>query len=251
MIEKKGKEIAEMILIKLEDLLKEYNLNISEVSDATGIARSTLTPLVNNPETVKGLKIETIDTLCDFFGISLDELLEFKQEKLKYFIQTYWYNDDFNKYTFLFGKKIGSKIRYSLLQINITGFSFDNRYDKGAMAIAETTFFTKEKTEEFLESVDDPPEFTSFPDKKIIESDTYKQPDKNIKIITKIIFDLIKDKIIQIELFKKASVAYFKILWEINQKHSKRKLEFIYDISTSEVSEYEDKIINPSELNRH
>ena len=53
MIEKKGKEIAEMILIKLEDLLKEYNLNISEVSDATGIARSTLTPLVNNPETVK------------------------------------------------------------------------------------------------------------------------------------------------------------------------------------------------------
>lgn len=63
---KKGKEIAEMILIKLEDLLKEYNLNISEVSDATGIARSTLTPLVNNPETVKGLKIETIDTLCDF-----------------------------------------------------------------------------------------------------------------------------------------------------------------------------------------
>ena len=75
MIEKKGKEIAEMILIKLEDLLKEYNLNISEVSDATGIARSTLTPLVNNPETVKGLKIETIDTLCDFFGISLDELL--------------------------------------------------------------------------------------------------------------------------------------------------------------------------------
>ena len=85
MIEKKGKEIAEMILIKLEDLLKEYNLNISEVSDATGIARSTLTPLVNNPETVKGLKIETIDTLCDFFGISLDELLEFKQEKSKYF----------------------------------------------------------------------------------------------------------------------------------------------------------------------
>ena len=41
-----------MIKIKLKQSMEDYGVTISELSEFTGIARSTLTPLANNPNTV-------------------------------------------------------------------------------------------------------------------------------------------------------------------------------------------------------
>lgn len=102
-----------MISIRLEKLLKKYDLNISELSESTGIARSTLTPLVKQPNEVQGLRIDTVNTLCEFFGVSIDELLNFTPEKKKYKIFSIWsINTDL-----LIGmqKQLGSKHRQTLL----------------------------------------------------------------------------------------------------------------------------------------
>lgn len=102
-----------MISISLEKLLKKYDLNISELSESTGIARSTLTPLVKQPDAVQGLRIDTVNTLCEFFGVSIDDLLKFTPEKNKYQIfNLWWTNTDL-----LIGmqKQLGSKYRQTLL----------------------------------------------------------------------------------------------------------------------------------------
>lgn len=79
-----------MIKIKLKEIMRHKGLSITEVSNDTGISRSTLTPLVNNPETVKGMKFETIDKLCSYFDIDLQDLLEFTHEELKNKVTNVW-----------------------------------------------------------------------------------------------------------------------------------------------------------------
>lgn len=102
-----------MISIKLEKLLNKYDLNISELSESTGIARSTLTPLVKRPDDIQGLRIDTVNTLCEFFGISIDDLLNFTPEKNKYKIFSLWSSNT----DLLIGmqKQLGSKHRQTLL----------------------------------------------------------------------------------------------------------------------------------------
>lgn len=65
-----------MIKIKLDKILESRELTISEVSKDTGIARSTITPIVNNPEEVKSIRFATLDKLCDYLNVPLNELIE-------------------------------------------------------------------------------------------------------------------------------------------------------------------------------
>lgn len=63
-----------MIRNRLSDLMGERMLKISQVSKDTGIARSTLTPLYYNQSEM--IKNDTINTLCKYLKISVDDFFE-------------------------------------------------------------------------------------------------------------------------------------------------------------------------------
>lgn len=64
-----------MINIKLDELLEEKNMTILQLSDETGISRSTLNTMVNG--NTKGIQFTTADTLCNYFKCDIGDLLEF------------------------------------------------------------------------------------------------------------------------------------------------------------------------------
>lgn len=108
-----------MIRIKLDKLLESHEMNISQLSEMSGLARSTITPLVNNPDEVKAIKIETINVLCDIFGIEISDLIEFVPENKKYSIVKTWSSDTKeNQYFILMKKMLGNSERYILLYLN-------------------------------------------------------------------------------------------------------------------------------------
>lgn len=73
-----------MIEIKLKEILEERNLTISELSRDTGIARSTLTPIVNTPEEVKSIRFSTLDTLCEYLNCHLKDIIDYQPNKEKF-----------------------------------------------------------------------------------------------------------------------------------------------------------------------
>lgn len=74
------KRCKKTILHRLKILLAERNLKISQVSNDTGLSRTTLTSLAqNNP---KGIQLETIDKLCQYF-VSIDKFFEFISFNIK------------------------------------------------------------------------------------------------------------------------------------------------------------------------
>lgn len=64
-----------MIRSNLAVLLAENNLKITKVAHDTGISRTTLTALAQN--SCKGIQLDTINTLCRYLNIDVDDLLEF------------------------------------------------------------------------------------------------------------------------------------------------------------------------------
>ncbi len=64
-----------MILCNLESLIADKKTSILEVSNDTGISRTTLTALKNN--SFQGIQLETINTLCKYFAIGIERLLIF------------------------------------------------------------------------------------------------------------------------------------------------------------------------------
>jgi putative transcriptional regulator len=63
-----------MIRCHFARLLGERKLKISDVARDTGINRGTLTRLYY--ETAERVELEVMDQLCDYFKISLPELLQ-------------------------------------------------------------------------------------------------------------------------------------------------------------------------------
>ena len=57
----------------------ENKLKISQVARDTGVNRGTLTRMYH--ETLVRIDLETIDTLCLYFGVSVGELLEYQAEE--------------------------------------------------------------------------------------------------------------------------------------------------------------------------
>lgn len=109
-----------MIDIKLSDVMKQHGITVSELSEYTGLARSTITPLVNNPSEVKGIKIETLNVLCDFFGVPTQEIIKFIPESKKYsFINLIKHPDNDAIFYMIMKKKIGNANRYVFLSLMI------------------------------------------------------------------------------------------------------------------------------------
>lgn len=69
-----------MIYCNLSGLMAEKRINISTLSKETGISRTTLTSLYYNYH--KGIQVDTINTLCQYFDISTDKLLIFSKYEI-------------------------------------------------------------------------------------------------------------------------------------------------------------------------
>ncbi len=69
-----------MLRIKLKELIaeKEFqedrHVTIREISEATGIARNTLSKIVNQPGA--SIRSEYLDRLCSYFNCRIEELVE-------------------------------------------------------------------------------------------------------------------------------------------------------------------------------
>lgn len=68
-----------MIRTNLHLLMAKKRLKISDVSNETGISRTTLTAIYYGR--CKALQIATIEKLCQFFNCSIGELFEYTEEK--------------------------------------------------------------------------------------------------------------------------------------------------------------------------
>ena len=66
-----------MIACNLQVLLAKKGLKIAKVSRDTKISRTTLTALCSNTSTPKGIRFETINTLCTYLDVQPGELFEF------------------------------------------------------------------------------------------------------------------------------------------------------------------------------
>lgn len=64
-----------MIFCNLSILLAERKLKISKVSSDTGISRTTLTSLSFNHW--QGVRLETMDSLCKYLGVSVGDIFKF------------------------------------------------------------------------------------------------------------------------------------------------------------------------------
>lgn len=64
-----------MIFSKLSSLMRKDKLTITKLANDTNISRTTLTSLFHNSG--NGIQFDTINVLCDYFGIEINELLVF------------------------------------------------------------------------------------------------------------------------------------------------------------------------------
>lgn len=69
-----------MILCNLQNILADKRTNISKVSRETGISRTTLTSLCSN--TCQGVQLETVNTLCRYLDIGVEQLFLFSKYDL-------------------------------------------------------------------------------------------------------------------------------------------------------------------------
>lgn len=68
-----------MIKCKLYKLVHENHVKISDISEATGISRTTLCAL--NWDKGKGVQFNTLDKLCQYFNCNISDLLVYEEEK--------------------------------------------------------------------------------------------------------------------------------------------------------------------------
>lgn len=67
--------------VYLARILGEHKKKISDVSRDTGINRGTLTRMYY--ETIERVDLDVLDTLCDYFNCSIEDLLEAEAPKVK------------------------------------------------------------------------------------------------------------------------------------------------------------------------
>ncbi|MCZ6635388.1 MAG: helix-turn-helix transcriptional regulator [bacterium] len=67
-----------MIQIKLRDMMFQRRIrNLSELARQAGVARQTLDGLYNRPENVKGIRLETINRLCQALECRIEDVMQY------------------------------------------------------------------------------------------------------------------------------------------------------------------------------
>ncbi|HJF46658.1 MAG TPA: helix-turn-helix transcriptional regulator, partial [Limosilactobacillus oris] len=77
------KEGVDLLANRLKILLAERDLSIKEVVEDTGISRSALSNMVNNPSA--NIATKNIDTLCNFLEINPSDFWEYSPWIFRYF----------------------------------------------------------------------------------------------------------------------------------------------------------------------
>lgn len=146
-----------MILCNLKNLIKKYDVTQTQIIEKTGITRPTLLQLIKNEN--NGFKYDTLEKLCAFFDIELNDLLIY----CPYFIKI---NDfDLTKWIIEENKKEIFQISINL-SIDNDEYIFDlvgsrseiNMYEKDLILKCEISYdlyhlFKTKKVEEFLNSM--------------------------------------------------------------------------------------------------
>ena len=68
-----------MIKVKLEQLAKKLGKNISQIAKETGLNRNTVTAIYHGK--IDGIKFDTINRLCELYGLTVNDILEFNSDK--------------------------------------------------------------------------------------------------------------------------------------------------------------------------
>lgn len=66
-----------MLKCHLSKIMGEKRLKIADVARDTGINRGTITRMYN--ETATRIEVDVINTLCEYLGVSVGELFEYKK----------------------------------------------------------------------------------------------------------------------------------------------------------------------------
>jgi putative transcriptional regulator len=69
------------VRVYLARMLGEHKKKISDVSRDTGINRGTLTRMYY--ETIERVDLDVLDSLCDYFNCSVEDLLEAEAPKIE------------------------------------------------------------------------------------------------------------------------------------------------------------------------
>src|SRR5699024_4833014 len=71
-----------MIFSTLKKFMNVNNVNQHNLSKVTGISRTTLMPIINN--TNQNIKYDTVEKLCQFFDIGMQDLLIYSKVNISY-----------------------------------------------------------------------------------------------------------------------------------------------------------------------
>ncbi|MEK2471177.1 helix-turn-helix transcriptional regulator [Tetragenococcus halophilus] len=225
-----------MIKIKLKELLDKHDLNISEFSKNTGFARSTITPLVNNPYEVKALKIETINLICDYFGVEVSDLLEFTPETKKYIFTSISTDLENEKSQYLTLKKnLGNSERYVLLMVNFTAITV---FDEDKEDLKEVEGAYRGEVLILGSDTNRPNNLGEDIEKELLPQEIFKrdferQNRENKVITTKIIVD----SLIQREpLLSDKKLNYISLTWNDFPFFERQNYTFEFAVENNEVS---------------
>lgn len=67
-----------MIKIKLKEIIEKRNITLTEIHQATGISKNTLSIIANG--TSKGIQFDTLDKLLSFLNVGVSELIEHQND---------------------------------------------------------------------------------------------------------------------------------------------------------------------------
>lgn len=70
-------DFSELIAIKILELMEEKNINVSQLSKATGIYRSTITMFLKRKN--KTIRLENLLYICEALNIKLSEFFSDKR----------------------------------------------------------------------------------------------------------------------------------------------------------------------------
>ena len=62
-------ELSDAVKIRIQNLLKQYNLNVSQLSTKAGISRSTLSKLLAGKH--KYIRLDIVEYICEALNIKL------------------------------------------------------------------------------------------------------------------------------------------------------------------------------------
>lgn len=149
-----------MIICTLKELMKMFGVNQSKLSEETGITRPTLLSLIRNEN--QNIKYDTINSLCNYFGIGLSDLLLYSPINIEF--KDLKYKEE--KHTFKYGEQQFRDIPYEYIFIryfiNNEEYIFKAILDSVVVDIYRKDFNTDEKLLVFSEVTIEKDEYESL-----------------------------------------------------------------------------------------